>query len=73
MHEQNYSQNILNSLAPEELNALRERFPILSRTDPVQALELFRNQQTATPPSVRSPFVQSARKGRLPPKVTSGK
>ena len=73
MHEQDNSQDILSGLTPEELNALQKNFSILLRIDPLQALKLFRDQQRATKPSVESPFVQSAKKCRLPPKVTSGK
>jgi len=73
MHEKNHSQDILSGLTPEELIALQKNFSIILRINPAEALELFRNQQRATPPSVESPFVQSAKKGRLPPKVTSGK
>jgi len=72
-HTENRHPNDLSSLSPEELNALKKRFPILFRTDPLQALKLFRDQPPTTQPLVESPFVLSARKGKLPPKVTSGK
>ena len=73
MNEEEKPSTGLEVLSVKELALLKERFPLLFRTDPTEALKLFREQQTTfIPPPTESPFVRAAKKGQLPPKVTSG-
>lgn len=64
----------LNSLSPQELEVIQKKYPIMLRTNPLEALRLFKEQlkPIVPTPTTQSPFTQLAREGKLPAKVTGG-